>query len=90
MSARYVAAPITLLIGIPIGGILLLPSFMSFDAGDQTKLSMKFIGVSGLSVIPILVVSSVASIATNKHYPLAANFIPVLGITTAFVIASFE
>ena len=90
MKSCYIAAPITLLVGIPVGVILSIPSVMSFDAGEKTKTSMKLLGYSGLSVIPIVIVSSIVSIATKKCYPLASNLIPIVGIATAFAISACE
>ena len=90
MKSCYIAAPITILLGIPVGVLLSMPSIMCFDAGEKTKTSMKCLGCSGLSVIPIVIVSSIASIVIKDTYPLTANILPPAGIAMAFVIASFE
>ena len=75
-------------IGVAIGMVGLLPGVMAFDAVDATTTSMKLLGVSTLSIIPVSIVATTMTILTQDlKYQCLYGF-PILGIGSAFVLES--
>jgi len=77
-------------LGCVIGVPLMMAGTMAFGAGPATSLSMKIIGYSSLSTIPVTLIGSISTIITQNPYFLMINLIPVVGIATAFCVEKFN
>ena len=77
-------------LGCAIGVPLMMAGAMAFDAGPTTSLSMKIIGYSSLSIIPITLIGSISTIITQNPCFLMINLIPFVGIVTAFCVEKFN
>lgn len=72
-------------IGMTCGFVAMIPGIMAFDAGENTKPSMRLLGVSSLSIIPITVISTTLTIVTLNPAFMALHALPIAGMGVAFV-----
>ncbi len=72
-------------IGMICGVATMIPGIMAFDAGDKATPSMKLLGVSSLSIIPITVVATTLTIVTLNPAFMTLHALPITGMGVAFV-----
>lgn len=68
------------------GVVLLMPSVMAWDSGNPPW-DLKLLGYSGLSVLPITVLTTILTIITQNKLFFSLYLIPISGIAFPFIIA---